>query len=174
MLRNPIVCRVKHTPGQNDVVSETVEGIHKFGQKLLVFAYGEALDVLEDEGSSIELSDKANEFQDKAVARIFKRALTDHGKALAGRAAKNTVDWPVAYLGRQANIGGAQAYHRSGNHGSCRKVELMNCAMHGSISTAAATSKPACSNPRLKPPTPAKRSIPIGRSVLIFSKRGRR
>src|SRR5208282_1734578 len=32
----------------------------------------------------------------------------------------------------------------------------------GSYSTAAATSNPACSKPRLSPPAPAKRSTPIG------------
>jgi hypothetical protein len=35
----------------------------------------------------------------------------------------------------------------------------------GSISTAATTSKPACSKPKLRPPAPANKSIPIGRGT---------
>ena len=38
----------------------------------------------------------------------------------------------------------------------------------GSISTAAATSKPADSKPRLRLPAPANRSIPIGRMISFF------
>lgn len=49
------------------------------------------------------------------------------------------------------------------------KLNLCAAQCTGSISTAAAMSKPACSNPRLSPPAPEKRSIPIGRFCFIGS-----
>lgn len=47
------------------------------------------------------------------------------------------------------------------------KLYLCTAACIGSISTAAATSNPACSNPKLSPPAPEKRSIMIGLFFIL-------
>ena len=108
---------------------------------------------------------------DEGITRIVKRSLADHAEALAGRAAENDIDglfpmreWSRMYLPSiSATL--RQMAAQSGKLNSCVAQWM------GSYSTAAATSNPACSKPRLIPPAPANRSTPIGFFPLALIKR---
>ncbi len=77
------------------IIAGFFEGLDELGQKFLVPAYGQALDVLEDESASIQILNKADEVECEFVARIIEDALADKGEALAGGAAKHAIDFAI-------------------------------------------------------------------------------
>lgn len=42
-----------------------------------MFTNGETLDVFEDKGAGIQLSDDTHELENKAISRVLKRAMAD-------------------------------------------------------------------------------------------------
>src|SRR3989338_2463333 len=85
---------------------------------------------------------RENPWQGAPPATTSTVRLPRPARSLISSPDKSLIDW-----GKTAHLG---------------KLNLCIAAWIGSTSTAATTSKPACSNPRLKPPAPENRSTAIG------------
>src|SRR3546814_5572882 len=81
--------RIQHLPRQAHIVTGFVERLHQFVQKRALASYRQTFHVLEHESASIELLNQAHELTHQRVTRVFQRPLSDHRKALTGRAAKH-------------------------------------------------------------------------------------
>ena len=155
------VDRVQNLGINTDVVTRLGELPYHFLKKTPMVAKCQALDVLEYEGAGVQFSHQPQKIVNQGVAGIINRPLPDQGKPLAPPHTTSNARAPMPAASRMASpvnvvtLWGSTA--RSG------KLNLWTAAWIGSISTAATTSKPACSKPGDMPPAPENRSIAIGR-----------
>ena len=61
-----------------------------------MLAYGEAFDILKNEGASLQLRNYAHKVEDELVARVIKYPMADERKPLTRCTAENTIDGRIA------------------------------------------------------------------------------
>ena len=73
---------------------------------------------------------EAHKFKYETVSRILECPVSDHGKPLAGRSPKHTVNPPCAYAGCQSYVCRLQIHNRTAKDRGFWKIELMRGTMH--------------------------------------------
>lgn len=82
--------------------------------------------VLEHKILGLQLSDDADEMQDKLVARIVQRTLSDQGKTLARRATENHINLGIDEIRAASNIVVSDVYNTATNRPCLREVVLVS------------------------------------------------
>ena len=86
--------------------------------------------VLEDESSSSELRDDANEMTGQPIAGVVENTMADKGKALARGAAEYAIDRATRNAGCLFDLGPGEAFDRARYYGRAREIELVDGLMH--------------------------------------------
>lgn len=77
ILRHSVMRGVQNLPLCSHIISDILERQNYLVEEPSMFTNGETLDVFEDKGAGIQLSDDTHELENKAISRVLKRAMAD-------------------------------------------------------------------------------------------------